>query len=203
MRRMRLRPITLLLFAFACGDDDRAPVDMAAPPTDMPMAVDLGGERRDSGASDLGSDEPDLGEAVDLGAEEADMFVAGDMFSEADGGSTTGSVPVQCRSDADCGGVGSCNLSAPGGICIGCNDSSCPSGTDCSMFGSCVRDCSTVDDCAPGFRCSGGRCLIDTACDTTVCPPPYVCGSVGCERPECGAGCPGGFSCSGGYCVED
>lgn len=191
----------LLLPALACGDDTREPVDMSAPATDMRMDVDLGGDLPDSGASDLGA-APDLGESADLGGEDPDMFIAADMFVAADGGSTE-PVPVQCRSSADCGGVGSCNLSAPGGICIGCNDSSCPSGTDCSEFGSCVRDCSTVDDCAPGFRCSSGRCLINTACDSTVCPAPYVCGAVGCERPECGAGCPGGFSCSGGYCVED
>lgn len=153
---------------------------------------DLGGSEPDASPADAG--ESDLGPEEDLGPV--------DLGAEDDLGTAPADTPVQCREDADCT-TGTCNLSAPGGICLGCTAGSCPSGTDCSELGSCVRDCTTVADCAPGFRCLGsGRCALATPCSASNCPAPYVCGAVGCERPPCADGCPTDWTCSGGYCTE-
>lgn len=110
--------------------------------------------------------------------------------------------PVQCRSDGDCGGTLTCNMSAPGGICSGCGV--CPGWLEC-YSGFCVRECYNDGECNAGFRCSStDRCAL-RACDaTTPCPAPYACGTNGyCARPTCPTGsCPPPLICTNGLCIE-
>lgn len=162
-------------------------------------ASDGGGltPRRDggSGSADAGGALPDDGgtSLLDAGSRDAGL-------SPADGGASPLSFgPVQCRSDEDCGG-GSCNAQAPGGICD-CGGT-CPSGTACD-FGACIRACDDDADCSLGMRClTSGRCAIRSCTTDGDCPVPYVCGAVGCRRPDCTSSCLSGMVCVGALCME-
>lgn len=170
-------------------------------------AVADGGVVPDAGAdagsvADAGAD---AGTELDGGTDAGTGLDAGtDAGTEADAGTLTDYGPVQCRVEADCPGLSSCNRNAPGGVCQGCGSiNDCPSGTDC-YTGTCVRDgCAVDSDCSAGMRCSTGtgRCLI-RACP---CANGYVCnaGTNLCERPSCAsASCPAPFTCVDQVCVE-
>lgn len=115
--------------------------------------------------------------------------------------------PVDCRVEADCPGLSSCNVPAPGGVCNGCgSDNDCPTGTSCGQVGACVRDCQDDGDCSAGKRCLTGTgvCAI-RQCNVDPCPAPYVCVGNLCQRPACGSGgsCPAPMTCGvNNVCVE-
>lgn len=210
----------VVLLALACGDDSSRPAaDASSDARDSGSAVD---GAIDAGLPDAASPDAALSDAAlpDAASPDASPDAASpdaaspdasddggpdpdagtDASVDAPGVDSGTSIPVQCRSSADCDGpAASCNREPPGGICLGCADGTCPSDTTCSELGVCIRDCDDDPDCAPGWECLGsGRCAIISGCDS--CPAPYVCSESRCVRPPCP--CPTGWTCESGLCME-
>lgn len=187
-----MRPFAVLLIAVAttlvaCGGDDGG-TTVDAPTADAPASDD--GSPGDAPLTD--------GPAIADAATDA----------SAPDGPLTNLGPVDCRVEADCPGLSSCNVSAPGGVCNGCgSDNDCPTGTSCGQVGACVRDCVNDGDCSAGKRCltGSGVCAIRQCSAQSPCPAPYVCVGTLCQRPPCGSGgsCPAPMTCGAtNICVE-
>jgi MYXO-CTERM domain-containing protein len=76
-------------------------------------------------------------------------------------------------------------------------------GTECDeASGLCVPQC-FEGGCAPGFECTGGRC-IDSACAmrSEPCPSGTLCRAGVCRAPCEGVVCPSGEICAGGACID-
>lgn len=178
--------LSVLLVA-SCGGDEASPDAASGDPIDAAAGgIDAAG-------------------ATDGGGGGIDAAGAPDANADVDA-STSGLGPVDCRVEADCPGLSSCNLDAPGGVCLGCGtDDDCPAGTSCGQVGACVRDCIDDGDCSAGKRCTAsGLCAIRSCGPSQDCPAPYVCGGTLCARPACDGGtCPAPLVCgTDDVCVE-
>lgn len=128
-----------------------------------------------------------------------------DAAGAADAAAVIARAVGQCRSQADCPGISTCNALAPGGICNGCGgDQDCPGAFNCGGAGACSLDCATDVECPAGWRCGNGTCRI-LACVSGVCPDEGLgCNAFGlCARRNCSEGCPQRTTCMGAVCVED
>lgn len=235
----------------ACPDDTIAPLegaDMSSPvqkdmgssgPVDMTSPSDQGGAGGDmsalpdqSGTTDQGTPEEDMGSSQDMqdmsSVEDTpadmpdmsasdmsapDMMTADMAVADMGASSYADRAKGDCVRTSDCGSPDLfCEREAVGGTCYGsciaCDNLPGPNTYQC-IAGACVPECSEDADCPPGRSCNTRRgvCQVER-CTNNVCPVPWF----GCSEPDgicvrvaCDAGqmCPTGTQCDGSYCIED
>jgi subtilisin-like proprotein convertase family protein len=128
-------------------------------------------------------------------------FVANDVVDPK--GQCTQSTPDTCATNGRCNGSGICSLWSPETVCIpiSCvDDKTVTKVSFCTGAGDCTSN--GTEECADGFKCKNGACLV--MCTTNDdCQTGRYCDGTACQlSKDNGQTCSTSAECSSGNCVD-